>query len=635
MTDSTTIMDRAGGWRLPIIGIGAVVAVLLLILSLGLSREAAQASSTTWTANLTSGVSSGGSLHGYTNDFGKLIPSTFVYDGATYTVEAIRWDSRKNRILLVLDDCLKPSNFSSLEIDSTEYSDPDYTVSTDAECRAAPFDEQEFEFYDVYSNPFTSGASYTITLTLGSSSAATPTPPATRSNSCVISLGTVSSSAEQDGSWDSSCKSANREGSYAKFYTFTLSSMSKVQVDLTATSAKNPYMYLLKGSGSGGTEMASDDDGGPKNSDSRIAIQLLPGTYTIEATTNRSKVTGDFEVAMSVTPIAAKRVSTATANFGRSLTQPKGLAWDGTTLYMVDEGTYALYTVSPSTGAAVRVSTTTNRFGLPSSVQPRGLAWDGSELYMTTRSSLYKLNRKTGVASPVGSFGSDVSGASGLAWKRSLTETSTGITGKPAAGRLYMVDHDTDALYIVDTATGSATPTDAFPVDSSVSEFGGTVRTPGGISWVGADLYMVSSRPGKLYLLDETTGNVTNLGEFGIERPTDLAWNGSKLFVLDEDTDALYTISGIQLSEPPAATSGLKIKQVGAATRFGVTSKTLSAPRGIAMVNDDLYMVEDNTDFLYTVNRTTGVAGKVGSADWPRPQSKSATLRGTARRSTC
>lgn len=73
-----------------------------------------------------------------------------------------------------------------------------------------------------------------------------------------------------------------------------------------------------------------------------------------------------------------------------------------------------------------------------------------------------------------------MSGASGLAWKRSVTETSTGVSGKSNPGRLYMVDTDNDALYIVDTVTGSATPTDAFPVDSSVREFGGTVRTPGG-----------------------------------------------------------------------------------------------------------------------------------------------------------
>lgn len=60
---------------------------------------------------------------------------------------------------------------------------------------------------------------------------------------------------------------------------------------------------------------------------------------------------------------------------------------------------------------------------------------------------------------------------------------------------------------------------------------------------MGADLYMVSSRPGKLYLLDETTGTVTNLGPFGITRPTDLAWNGSKLYVLDDTSDALKTVT--------------------------------------------------------------------------------------------
>ncbi len=467
----------------------------------------------------------------------------------TYTTLFLRWDSSHNRIRFGLDNCLKPSDFKSLKIGSTTYaydSDRDDSWRSDSHCQNNHSSNQEIDLEKVTSDPLPVRTSpYSITLTFSGSGSSSSS---SSSNSCFISLGTVSSSAERNGSWGSSCKSANRDGSYAKFYTFTLSSMSKVQIDLTATSEQNPYLYLLKGSGSGGTEMASDDDGGPKNLDSRIAIQLLPGTYTIEATTRYGRVTGDFIIDISVTPIAAKRVSTATTDFRLSLTQPKGLAWDGTTLYMVDDGTDALYTVSPSTGVATRVSATTTRFGLPvSSIEPRGLAWSGSTLYMITRSSLYTLNRKTGVASPVGLFGADVSGASGLAWKRSVTETSTGVSGKPNPGRLYMVDTDNDALYIVDTVTGSATPTDAFPVDSSVREFGGTVRTPGGITWVGADLYMVSSRPGKLYLLDETTGTVTNLGPFGIERPTDLAWNGSKLFVLDDTTNALYTIRSAPL----------------------------------------------------------------------------------------
>ncbi|MYA62646.1 MAG: DUF4394 domain-containing protein [Dehalococcoidia bacterium] len=505
MTDSTTIIGRAGGWRLPIIGVGAVLAVLLLILLLVLPHEAAQASSTTWTTNLTSGVSSGNNLYGYSDDFGSLSDSTFVYDGTTYTVEFIRWDSRKNKILLVLDSCLKPSDFSSLEIGSTEYSNPNYTENTDEECRDNSLAEQEFEFHYVYSNPLpVSTTPYQITLTLGSSSAATPSP----------------------------------------------------------TPSPTPT-------------------GSPN----------------------------------STTTIAAERVSTTAVNFGRSLTQPKGLAWDGTTLYMVDNGTDALYTVSPSTGRATRVSTRTTRFGLDvSTFEPRDLAWSGSTLYMITSSRLYKLNRTTGVATSVGSFGTDISNATGLAWKRSSTATSTGITGKPDPGRLYMVDTNNDALYIVDTATGSATPTDAFPVDSSVRAFGGSVRTPNGISWAGSDLYMVSNSPGKLHLVNETTGTVTNLGEFGIKSPTDLAWNGSKLFVLDDYTNALYTIPGIGPSDPPAAASSLQTEQIGSATRFGLTSATLNAPQGLTMVNADLYMVEDNTDFLYTVNRTTGVAGKVGSA---------------------
>ena len=460
-----------------------------------------------WTATLGSVQRS--DEFGYDDSFGTLMGGTFEYDGTSYTIEYLKWDRSEDELLLLLDRCLKRTEFVSLQIGSTPFSntDLDEVREPDSECNRNREYGQRFEFHDVSDNPLVAGVTYDITITLGTSSTTAPT-----NSGCVIPLGEVSGYLERDDeTWVSSCASVNRENSYAKFYSFTLSQMADVQVDLISTLQRDPYLYLLEGSGTTGAQIASDDDGGPLNRDSRITSRLLPGAYTIEATTYRAGVSGDFEISMTVSPMEAERVASTTVQFGLSLSSPKGLAWDGSQLYMVDDGTDALYTVATSTGVATRVSATTTRFGLSASINPRGLTWDGSTLYMITQSRLYTLDRTTGVANLVGSFGTDISGATGLAWKRSLTATSTGETGKPAPGRLYMVDSGEDALYIVDTATGSATPTDAFAVDSSISEFGDTVRIPRGISWVGSDLYMVSSLPGNTYLLDETTGMVTDL----------------------------------------------------------------------------------------------------------------------------
>ena len=125
---------------------------------------------------------------------------------------------------------------------------------------------------------------------------------------------------------------------------------------------------------------------------------------------------------------------------------------------------------------------------------------------------------------------------------------------------------------------------------------------------------MSDNNTGTMYRVDEFTGKAINLGPFGITSPTDVAWDGTRLYVLDDSTNALYTIPDIGLPDPPRARTGYQTKQLGSATQFGLTDVTLDEPRGLTMAGQDLYMVEDGTDFLYTVNRMTGVATKVGTS---------------------
>ena len=94
-----------------------------------------------------------------------------------------------------------------------------------------------------------------------------------------------------NGSWTSDCDSTNRPGMYAKYYTFSLSSTAEVQIDLV--SGLDPFMYLLSGSGMDGSVIIYDDDGG-EGVNSNITVTLSAGSYTIEATTYSSGITGDF-----------------------------------------------------------------------------------------------------------------------------------------------------------------------------------------------------------------------------------------------------------------------------------------------------------------------------------------------------
>ncbi len=96
-------------------------------------------------------------------------------------------------------------------------------------------------------------------------------------------------------SWSTSCPSVHRRGRHARYYTFTLATSARIEINLIST--VDTYLYLLKGEGSNGQVVASDNDGGP-GSDSRISRSLSPGTYTVEATTNRSGATGRFELTL-------------------------------------------------------------------------------------------------------------------------------------------------------------------------------------------------------------------------------------------------------------------------------------------------------------------------------------------------
>lgn len=106
-------------------------------------------------------------------------------------------------------------------------------------------------------------------------------------------VNTISLGQRVSGSWASSCRSNSRRNAYARYYTFTLSSTTAVQIDLESRQA-DTYLLLLRG-GANGAVLARDDDGG-EGLNSRLVGSLSAGTYTVEATTFREGVTGAFSL---------------------------------------------------------------------------------------------------------------------------------------------------------------------------------------------------------------------------------------------------------------------------------------------------------------------------------------------------
>jgi hypothetical protein len=109
----------------------------------------------------------------------------------------------------------------------------------------------------------------------------------------------INTNTRVSGSWSSNCASKNRDGRYAKYYTFSLSSRQAVTVDLE--SVIDNYLFLLRGEGQNGSVIDRNDDGG-NGDNARISVTLEAGTYTVEATTYASGVTGNFFVTVKTAP---------------------------------------------------------------------------------------------------------------------------------------------------------------------------------------------------------------------------------------------------------------------------------------------------------------------------------------------
>ena len=165
-----------------------------------------------------------------------------------------------------------------------------------------------------------------------------PAPSPTTLDPCVTPL---DSDGNVSGAWTSSCSSENRpriddsEEYYARYYTFTLERAQDVIVSLTS-SAADPYLFLLNGSGRGGDVIAQNDD--YEGTNSRIRATLKAGDYTIEATTFVYGSAGDFTLTFSAPDLEALTAlynSTEGANWADNtnwLTDAPLSEWHGITV---------------------------------------------------------------------------------------------------------------------------------------------------------------------------------------------------------------------------------------------------------------------------------------------------------------
>ena len=110
-------------------------------------------------------------------------------------------------------------------------------------------------------------------------------------------LGALSGTATRVGNLGDDCESPNYSGRLARYYSFTLGQAGPVEIDLVSP-VFDTFLALREGTDVEGRLVASDDDGG-LGTNSRVSTELSAGTYTIEATSYASRVTGAFTLTVT------------------------------------------------------------------------------------------------------------------------------------------------------------------------------------------------------------------------------------------------------------------------------------------------------------------------------------------------
>ena len=290
--------------------------------------------------------------------------------------------------------------------------------------------------------------------------------------------------------------------------------------------------------------------------------------------------------------------------------RPNGIAYYDGTLYLSDWGEDLIYLLDPSDCSV------SSSYSSPGS-SSRGLAHDGTYLWNADSSSdiIYKLNPATG---------SIIS-----------TTTSPGPTPRGLAfhnNELWVADETDDKYYKINSSTGDIITEHsvselsaegiAFIGDSlysvddiqdriydvysdllSLSQYDTPGSVPAGFTYDGTYIWALDSGTDKLYKLTSSTGAVITSYDSPALNPADITWDGTYLWILTTDDDNIYQIN---------PTNGATISS------FSTPS---SNPVGLVYVDNNFYTSDPITNKIYSIS-TTGTL----LATYDAPGSNAGTL---------
>lgn len=300
---------------------------------------------------------------------------------------------------------------------------------------------------------------------------------------------------------------------------------------------------------------------------------------------------------------------------------PRGLVGDTENLYVADSFNHTIRKVVIATGVVSTLAGTAMHNGSTDGIGaaarfycPRGIASDGSNLYVTDESNntIRKIVIATGTVSTIaGSAG--LSGSFDGTGSNARFNDPCGITC--AGDNLYVTDRLNQTIRRISLATGAVTTLAGFAGDLGFIDGIGTVarfHSPEGITTDGANLYVVDRQNNAVRKIVIASGVVSTIAggspscgsADGIgaaarfNYPQDITNDGTNLYVADTWN---HTIRKIVIASGEVSTIAGGVGKRGSADGKGADA-AFNRPSGMMCDGTDLYVADSDNNAIRKIN---------------------------------